>query len=170
MWAGRDILYFPSRNFRLLTVRMLSTPDWLAISFMCYAYTRILTELFSYMLVLQLVQQHAHLNILVGCFENFAKTFQFVASVIFFSILLTNEGSHRDVYRDFQPSLTSSAGGAMGWSDHRFRVPPAYTAQLLTLHQHRANNQYRTWLIKYSQLQGLAATLRQHLNSTQSQY
>ena len=27
-----------------------------------------------------------------------------------FSILLTHEGSHREVYRDFQPSLTSSAG------------------------------------------------------------
>ena len=53
-------------------------------------------------------------------------------------------GSHREVYRDFQTSLTSSAGGAKGWSEHRFRVPPAYTAQLLTLHQHRANNQYRT--------------------------
>ena len=28
----------------------------------------------------------------------------------FFSILLTHEGSHREVYRDFQPSLTSSVG------------------------------------------------------------
>ena len=62
----------------------------------------------------------------------------------FFSILLTHEGSHREAYRDFQPSLTSSSGGAKGCSDHRFRAPPAYTAQLLTLHQHRANNQYRT--------------------------
>ena len=52
----------------------------------------------------------------------------------FFSILLTHEGSHREVYRDFQPSLTSSAGGAKGLSDHRFHAPPAYTAQLLTLH------------------------------------
>ena len=50
----------------------------------------------------------------------------------------------REVYRDFQPSLTSSAGGAKGCSDHRFRAPPAYTvAQLPTLHQHRANKQYR---------------------------
>ena len=32
----------------------------------------------------------------------------------FFSILLTHEGSHREVYRDFQPSLTSSAGSANG--------------------------------------------------------
>ena len=58
----------------------------------------------------------------------------------FFSILLTHEGSHREVYRDFQPSLTSSAGGAKGYSDHRFRAPPAYTVQLPTLYQHRANN------------------------------
>ena len=57
----------------------------------------------------------------------------------FFSILLTHEGSHREAYRDFQPSLTSSAGGAKGCSDHRFRVLPAYTAQLLSLHQHRAD-------------------------------
>ena len=28
----------------------------------------------------------------------------------FFSILLTHEGLHREAYRDFQPSLTSSAG------------------------------------------------------------
>ena len=40
--------------------------------------------------------------------------------------------------------MTSSTCGAKGWSDHRFCVPPAYTAQLLTLHQNRANNQYRT--------------------------
>ena len=32
----------------------------------------------------------------------------------FFSILLTHEGSDREAYRDFQPSLTSSAGGAKG--------------------------------------------------------
>ena len=63
----------------------------------------------------------------------------------FFSILLTHEGSHREeVYRNFQPSLTSSAGCAKGWSDNRFRAIPAYTTQLLTLHQDRANNQYRT--------------------------
>ena len=61
-----------------------------------------------------------------------------------FSFLLTHEGSHREVYQDFQSSLTSSAGGTKGCSDHRFRAPPAYTAQLPTLHQQRANNQYRT--------------------------
>ena len=68
----------------------------------------------------------------------------FPVGILFFSILLTHEGSHREAYRDFQPSLTSSAGGAKGFSDHRFHAPPAYPAQLLTLHQHRANNQYRT--------------------------
>ena len=46
--------------------------------------------------------------------------------------------------RNSNPVMTSSAGGAKGCSDHRFRAPPAYTAQLLTLYQHRANNQYRT--------------------------
>ena len=29
---------------------------------------------------------------------------------------------------------------------------PAYDAQLLILHQHRAKSQYRTWLIKSSRL------------------
>ena len=37
------------------------------------------------------------------------------ALLVFFSILLTHEGSHREVYRDFQPTLTSSAGGAKGY-------------------------------------------------------
>ena len=41
------------------------------------------------------------------------------------------------------PVMTSSAGGAKGCSDHRFRALPDYTVQLITLHQHRANNQYR---------------------------
>ena len=59
----------------------------------------------------------------------------------------------REAYQDFQSSLTSSAGGAKGCSDHRFRAPPAgYTAQLLALHEHRDNNQYRRRLIKSSRL------------------
>ena len=37
-------------------------------------------------------------------------------------------------------STEISAGGAKGCLDRRFRAPPAYTTQLLTLHQHRANN------------------------------
>ena len=44
----------------------------------------------------------------------------------------------------FKPRLTSSAGGAKGCIDHRFRGPPVHIAQLLTLHQHRADSQYRT--------------------------
>ena len=35
--------------------------------------------------------------------------------------------------------MTLSTGGAKTYLDHRFRAPPAYTAQLLTLHQHKAN-------------------------------
>ena len=38
-----------------------------------------------------------------------------------------------------------------GCSDHRFRAAPAYTAQLLTLQRHRANNQCFI-LIKFSRL------------------
>ena len=43
--------------------------------------------------------------------------------------------------RNSNPVMTSSTGGAKGCLDHRFRAPQAH---LLTLHQHRANNQYRT--------------------------
>ena len=35
---------------------------------------------------------------------------KFLFFCICFSILLTHEGSHREVYRDFQSSLTPSAG------------------------------------------------------------
>ena len=64
----------------------------------------------------------------------------------FFSfLLLIHEGSHREVYLEFQTSYDIFLrSGAKSCSDHRFRAPPAYTAQLLTLHRHRANNQYRT--------------------------
>ena len=41
--------------------------------------------------------------------------------------------------RNSNPVMTSS--GPKGWSDHRCRAPLTYTAQLLTLHLHRANNQ-----------------------------
>ena len=58
---------------------------------------------------------------------------------------LTHEGLHREVYQEFQPSYDIfRRSSAKGCSDHRFRAPPAYTAQLPTLHRHRANNQYRT--------------------------
>ena len=51
---------------------------------------------------------------------------------IFSLILLIHRGSHREVYQEFQPVMTSSTDGAKSCSDHRFRAPPAYTAQLLT--------------------------------------
>ena len=57
----------------------------------------------------------------------------------------THEGSHREVYQEFQPSYDI----VRRWCQRLFRpqvpcTPRAYTAQLLTLHQHRANDQYRT--------------------------
>ena len=80
-------------------------------------------------------------------------------------ILLTREGSHREVStRNSNPVMTSSTGGTKGCSDHRFRAPPTYTAQLLTLHQHRANNHYRM-ANQIKPTLRLAAALRQHLNS-----
>ena len=56
---------------------------------------------------------------------------------LFFFILLTHEGLHREVYQEFQPSYDIfHRSGAKGCSDHMFCALPAYTAQLLTLHQH----------------------------------
>ena len=46
--------------------------------------------------------------------------------------------------RNSNPVMTSSKGGAKGFLDHRFHASSAYTAQLLTFHRHRANNQYWT--------------------------
>ena len=50
----------------------------------------------------------------------------------------------REAYWEFQPSYDSVRRSlGKGCSDHRFRTHPAYTAsQLLTLHQHRVNNQW----------------------------
>ena len=54
----------------------------------------------------------------IACTNFLSKLYKSVAlswsRELFFSILLTHKGSHREVYRDFQPSLTSSAGGAKG--------------------------------------------------------
>ena len=66
------------------------------------------------------------------------------AATFFFNPADPQAITYREAYQYFQPSLTSSAGGTKGCSDHRFRGPPAYTAKLPTLHQHRANNQCRT--------------------------
>ena len=55
-----------------------------------------------------------------------------------------DEGSHREVYQEFQLSYDIFRR----WCQELFRpqVPctPSLHYQLLTLHQHRANNQYRT--------------------------
>ena len=60
--------------------------------------------------------------------------------MLFFNVL-THEGSHREIYRDFQPSYDIfRRSGSKRYLNHRLRAPLAYTAQLLTLHQHRANN------------------------------
>ena len=53
----------------------------------------------------------------------------------------------------------------------RLRTLPAYTAQLLTLHQHRDNNQYRmAYQIQPNLRNIIVAALRQHLNSLPSKY
>ena len=56
---------------------------------------------------------------------------------------MTHEGLHKEAYRDFLPSVTIfRRSGAKGCLDHRFCAPEAADiAQLLTLHQQRANNQ-----------------------------
>ena len=60
-----------------------------------------------------------------------------------FLVDLTRDDIGRST-RNSNLAMTSSTGSsAKGCSDYRFRAPPAYIAQLLTLHQHRANNQYR---------------------------
>ena len=70
---------------------------------------------------------------------------QLLYFILFCFNLLTQEGSDREVYQEFQHSYDIvRRSGAKGCSDHRFRAPPAYTTQLLALHQHRAKNQYRT--------------------------
>ena len=66
-------------------------------------------------------------------------------TIIFCFILRTHEESHREVYQEFQPGYDIvHRSGAKGCLDHWLHAPLAYTAQLPTLHQHRANNQYRT--------------------------
>ena len=49
--------------------------------------------------------------------------------------------SQREAYQEFQLNYEIfHRSGAKGCLDHRFRGPPGYTAQLLKLHQHRANS------------------------------
>ena len=58
----------------------------------------------------------------------------------FVSYLLTHERSHKEVYQEFQPSYDIFRR----WCQGLVKPPAGYIDQLLTLHQHRANNQYRT--------------------------
>ena len=71
---------------------------------------------------------------------------QLMALASFFILLTPRDHMGRST-RNSNPVMTSSAGGAKSCSDQRFRAPTAYTAQLLTLHQHIANNQYRICLL-----------------------
>ena len=57
--------------------------------------------------------------------------------------LLTHEGSHIEVYRDYKASLIPSAGTVprVDLTTGSVRASPAYNAsQILTLHQHRVIN------------------------------
>ena len=72
-------------------------------------------------------------SLIVELLSSFQKR-NFEAPLVF-SILLTHEGSHREVHQQFQPRYDIfRSSGAKGCLDHRFRAPPAFTAQLLTLH------------------------------------
>ena len=64
--------------------------------------------------------------------------------------------------RNSNPVMTSSTGGAKGFVDHRLRAPPASTVQLLTLHQHRANNRWIGRLIELANFKDL----QQHSDNT----
>ena len=68
-----------------------------------------------------------------------------ILGIYFCFELLTNKGSQSGVYRVFKPSYDIINRWCQGLL-FRQQVPctPAYAAKLLTLHQHRANNQYRT--------------------------
>ena len=88
-----------------------------------------------------MINQSSHRWLLIATLFRY----KYLRKCVFFShffVLLTHEGSQREVYQEFQPSYDIVRRfDAKGCSDHRFRAPLAYTAQLLTLHQHRANNQ-----------------------------
>ena len=63
----------------------------------------------------------------------------------FFSfVLLIHKGSHREVYQKFLPSYDIFRRWCQGLFRPQVLCTPAYAAQLLTLHRHIANNQYRT--------------------------
>ena len=88
-----------------------------------------------------LIKRYFDILIFQGWMELYSA-FLCVFIYFFLFILLTHKGSLWDVYQEFQPRYDI----CRRWCclDHRFRAPPANTDQLLTLHQHWANNQYRT--------------------------
>ena len=61
-----------------------------------------------------------------------------------FSSRWSTRGHIRRSAKNSNPDMTLSESGARGCLDHRLRILPTYTAQLLSLHQQRTNNQYRT--------------------------
>ena len=71
-----------------------------------------------------------------------------ISNLVSFFILLTSEGSYREVYQECQPSYDIFCR----WSQTLFRpqVPctPSLHCPIANLHQHRANNQYIGRLIK----------------------
>ena len=47
--------------------------------------------------------------------------------VVCYILLTHEEGSHREVYQDFQPTLTTFVGDAKSYLDHSFRATSAYS-------------------------------------------
>ena len=72
----------------------------------------------------------------------FIFTYLCPQTVSVFSSFWPRRGRIRRPTRISYLVMTLSAGGGKGCLDHGFHAPAAYTVQLLTLHQHRANNQY----------------------------
>ena len=72
-------------------------------------------------------------------FPMFCSDKSIVCNYFFSFILLTHEGSHGEVYQEFQSSYDIFSRRCQGL----FCAPPAYTAQLLTLYQLGFNNQCR---------------------------
>ena len=75
--------------------------------------------------------------------EKTSSTYTIFTQFLLCFILLIHEGLQRkEVYQEFPPSYAIfHRSVAEGCLDLRFHASTANTAQLLTLHQHRANNQ-----------------------------
>ena len=100
------------------------------------------------------------------------STVKFNSIIGFCFILLTHKGhvTQGGLLQDFQPNLASSSV-VRCQGLFRPRVPgctaPACTANLLTLYQHRASNQYKVRILRFSQLlKGKQQYSRQHLNGS----